>query len=69
MEFKMFYKINEQCFSNLIAVNNSLKNIETRGESTMLMANIRQVLESTLEQMKADNQPKEELLEDEANDG
>ena len=55
----MFYKINEQCFSNLIAINNSLKEIETRGESTILLANIRQVLESTLEQMKVDNQPKE----------
>ena len=55
----MFYKINEQCFSNLLAINNSLKEVETMGESTILMANIRQVLESTLEQMKVDNQPKE----------
>ena len=65
----MFYKINEQCFSNLIAINNSLKEIETRGESTILLANIRQVFEATLEQMKADNQPKEESEIEEVEDG
>ena len=63
------FKINEQCFSNLIAINNSLAQIETRGESTMLLADIRKAFNATLEQMKADNQPKEELSEDEANDG
>lgn len=53
------FKINEQCFSNLIAINNSLAQIETRGESTLLLADIRKAFNSTLEQMKVDNQPKE----------
>ena len=64
----MFYKINEQCFSNLIAVSNSLQDVETRRESTILLANIRKALDSTLEQMKADNQPEEESSEKEVND-
>lgn len=62
------YKINEQCFSNLIAINNSLAQIETKGESTLLMAQIRQILDATLEQMKADNQP-EESEKEEVGDG
>ena len=62
------YKINEQCFSNLIAINNSLAQIETKGESTLLMAQIRQALSATLEQMKADNQP-EESEKEEVSDG
>lgn len=62
------FKINEQCFSNLIAINNSLAQIETRGESTMLLADIRKAFNATLEQMKADNQPKESEEEKEKDD-
>ena len=62
------YKINEQCFSNLIAINNSLAQIETRGESTMLLADIRKAFNATLEQMKADNQPKQSEEEKEKED-
>lgn len=62
------FKINEQCFSNLIAINNSLAQIETRGESTMLLADIRKAFNATLEQMKADNQPKESQEEKEKDD-
>lgn len=62
------YKINEQCFSNLIAINNSLAQIETRGESTMLLADIRKAFNATLEQMKADNQPKQSEEEKEKDD-
>lgn len=65
----MFYKINEQCFGNLIAINNSLEDVETRRESTMLLANIRKALGSILEQMKSDNQPEEESSDGGVGDG
>jgi len=44
------YKINEQSFNNLKEINNALRIIETRGESTMIMANIRQAMAAIIQQ-------------------
>ena len=55
-----FLKINQQCFNNLIEINNALPIVETKGDSTMIMYKIRLTLSATLEQMQKDNQ--EELI-------
>ena len=47
----MEYKITEQAYKNLQEINNALVIIETRGDSTMIMANIRQALGTILQQM------------------
>lgn len=39
------YKINEQVLKTLNEINLALGQVETRGDSTMLMANIRQALQ------------------------
>jgi len=44
------YKISEQSFDNLKEINNALRIIETRGESTMVMANIRQAMVAIIQQ-------------------
>jgi hypothetical protein len=44
------YKISEQSFNNLKEINNALGIIETKGESTMIMANIRQAMIAILQQ-------------------
>jgi len=46
------YKINEQSFNNLKEINNALGIIETKGESTMIMANIRQAMVAIIQQTK-----------------
>jgi len=51
-----FLKINKQCFQNIIDATNALTNIETKGESTMLIYKIRVTLLASLEQMQKDNQ-------------
>lgn len=44
------YKISEQAYKNLQEINNALGIIETRGDSTMIMANIRQAMSNILQQ-------------------
>jgi hypothetical protein len=53
-----FIKMNQQCFQNLVESTNALSNIETKGESTMLIYKIRVTLIATLEQIQKDNQEK-----------
>jgi len=58
-----FLKINQQCFNNLIEINNALPIVETKGDSTMIMYKIRLTLSATLEQMQKDNQEEEKKIE------
>ncbi len=58
-----FLKINQQCFNNLIEINNALPVIETKGDSTMVMYKIRLTLSATLEQIQKDNQSQEDKNE------
>jgi hypothetical protein len=59
-----FLKINKVCLQNILDINKTLASIETRGDSTITLAQVRILLASTLEQMKKDNEeiekPKEE---------
>jgi len=45
------YRITEQAYKNLQEINNALGIIETRGDSTMVMANVRQALMGVLQQV------------------
>ena len=47
----MEYKISEQNFKTLQEINQALTVVETRGDSTMLIANIRQGLINLLQQV------------------
>ena len=47
----MEYKITEQAYKNLQEINNALGIIETRGDSTMIIANVRQALGTILQQI------------------
>jgi hypothetical protein len=53
---EQFLKINQQCINNIVEATNALANIETKGESTMLIYKIRVTLLATLEQIQKDNQ-------------
>jgi hypothetical protein len=58
-----FLKINKQCFQNILEATNALANIETKGESTMLIYKIRVTLLASLEQMQKDNQEQPAIID------
>ena len=47
----MEYKFNQQAFKTLNEINQALGIVETRGDSTMIMANIRQAMQNILQQI------------------
>jgi hypothetical protein len=51
-----FFKINEQCLQNLGGVNDLLAQVETKGDSTLIIYKARLMLIATLEQLQKDNQ-------------
>jgi hypothetical protein len=55
-----FFKINEQCLQNLGGINDLLAQIETKGDSTLIMYKARITLMASLEQIQKDNQTQEE---------
>ena len=59
-----FLKINKTCLQNILDINKTLASIETKGDSTMILSQLRILLASTLEQMKADNDPVEKPKEE-----
>lgn len=52
-------KINKQCFSNLIMIRDALPNVETKGDSSVILVKVRTLLETTLQQIQEDNKEKE----------
>ncbi len=55
-----FFKINQQCLQNIMEATNALSQIETKGDSTMMMYKIRLLLSASLEQIQKDNEEEEQ---------
>lgn len=55
-----YNKINDQCLAHLKGIHDALTNIETKGDSTIIMYKIRLTLDAVLQQIDKDNQEAEE---------
>lgn len=48
-----FYLVNQVCLDNIINSLNSLADIETKGDSTLIIANTRRVLYASIQQIQS----------------
>ncbi len=50
-----FFKINKECIQHLVDISSGLSLIETKGDSTMVMFKIRNIMDAVLQQIQKDN--------------
>lgn len=54
---KEYLKINTEAVEHLLSVSNGLSQIDTRGDSTILMAKLREVMSHVINEIRKDNMP------------